>query len=285
VSSRRAPRPTAITGFVQVFEAISFVWRTPVTWPLVLVPAVLFTLLASAATIAGVLWITPYTLSLLPTAESFWLTAAEWATRILSYLLSVLLGVWVALVLTPPLSGPALESLVGHQERALQLPDRAPSGFWAELWVGFRAQALALGFALPALVLLTLAEVFVPGAAIVATPLKALVTATALAWNLFDYPLTLRGVPASERLGFVASNLGPVLGFGVGFSALFWVPCLGILMLPIGVVAATRLVHLLLAHDPEQLASVPRALPSRAPEPLGPASREVPVARDNRGSR
>jgi uncharacterized protein involved in cysteine biosynthesis len=254
----------------------------------VLVPAVLFALLATAATIVGVVWLTPWAVSLLPGSEGFWTTAAAWLTRFLSYLLSLILGVWVALLLTPPLSGPALESLVAQQERALQLPERAPSGFWAELWVGFRAQAIAVAFALPVLVLLSLFELFVPPAAMVITPLKAIVTALALAWNLFDYPLTLRGVAAGDRLGFVASNVGPVLGFGLGFSALFWIPCFGILMLPVGVVAATRLLYLLVEHDPDQLPALPRALPAanRLPlqDPIRPMSREAIDPFRNRGS-
>jgi CysZ protein len=281
-------RPNFVTGFTQVFAALGFVWNTPATWPLVLVPAVLFGLLATAASIIGVVWVTPWALSLLPGSHGFWITAAEWAARLLLYLVSLIGGVWVALLLTPPLSGPALESLVAEQERALQLPERTPSGFFGELWLGFRAQAVAVGFALPVLVLLAVVELFVPPAAIITTPLGAMVTALALAWNLFDYPLTLHGVSASDRLGFVAANVGPVLGFGLGFSALFWIPCFGILMLPVGVVAATRLLHLLVQHDPDQLPSFPRALAAaHVPDPLSgatrPKSRERVGPAGNRG--
>jgi CysZ protein len=271
VSDKPVRRPTFVTGFTQVFAALGFVWNTPATWPLVLVPAVLFGLLATAASIVGVVWVTPWALSLL-----------------LLYLVSLIGGVWVALLLTPPLSGPALESLVAEQERALQLPERPPSGFFGELWLGFRAQAVAVGFALPVLVLLAVVELFVPPAAFITTPLGAMVTALALAWNLFDYPLTLHGVSASDRLGFVAANVGPVLGFGLGFSAMFWIPCFGILMLPVGVVAATRLLHLLVEHDPDQLPSLTRALAAAdVHDPLSgatrPRSRERVGPAGNRG--
>jgi hypothetical protein len=33
-----------------------------------------------------------------------------------------------------------------------------------------------------------------------------------------------------------------VIGFGTAFALLFWLPCCGIVMLPVGVAAATRLV-------------------------------------------
>lgn len=273
MSERRPPRPTFVAGFAEVFAAIGFVWRTPATWPLVLVPAVLFGLIATAASVVGAVWVTPWVVSWLPGAEGFWASAAKWLVRLLMLLLSLILGVWVAFLLTPPLSGPALESLVSQQERALCLPERAASGFWSELWVGFKAQAVALGFALPLLAALSVLEIVVPPLALVTTPLKAAVTALALAWNLFDYPLTLRGVSATDRLGFVSSHVGPVLGFGLGFSLLFWLPCFGILMLPIGVVAATRLVYRLTEYDPEQLPELPRALPAPSPSPLSDALR------------
>ncbi|HYP86774.1 MAG TPA: hypothetical protein VEQ59_01435, partial [Polyangiaceae bacterium] len=72
-------------------------------------------------------------------------------------------------------------------------------------------------------------------------PLKLLIGALGVAWGLFDYPLTLRGVGALQRLAFVRRHFSAVLGFGVAFSLVFWLPCFGILMLPVGAAAATRL--------------------------------------------
>jgi uncharacterized protein involved in cysteine biosynthesis len=36
-------------------------------------------------------------------------------------------------------------------------------------------------------------------------------------------------------------NFPPVLGFGLAFMLVFWVPCCGVALLPVGVAAATKL--------------------------------------------
>jgi uncharacterized protein involved in cysteine biosynthesis len=94
---------------------------------------------------------------------------------------------------------------------------------------------------LPVVLALSLLELLFPPLAIVVTPLKLLLGALGVAWGLFDYPLTLRGMRARERFAFMTKHLTVVLGFGVAFSGLFLVPCFGTLMLPAGVVAATQL--------------------------------------------
>ncbi len=84
-------------------------------------------------------------------------------------------------------------------------------------------------------------ELVAPPVAIVTTPLKLLLGALGLAFGLFDYPLTLRGVGARERLRFTRRNLPLVLGFGSAFTLVAMVPCAFVVLLPVGVVAATRL--------------------------------------------
>jgi uncharacterized protein involved in cysteine biosynthesis len=118
---------------------------------------------------------------------------------------------------------------------------RAPLGFFAEMGCGAQAMLLSLAFTLPLIVGLTLLGLVVPPLLIVTTPLKLLIGVLGVAWSLFDYPLTLRGVPASQRLQLMGRHFSAVLGFGTAFSLLFWLPCLGLVMLPIGVAGATRL--------------------------------------------
>lgn len=256
--SRALQAPGFFVGFVQVFVALRFLARNPNTWPLSLVPAVLFAVLSAAGTMVGWLWLTPWVLGFFSAPDSWWLTAAHWFVKAVLYLASIIVGVWTALVLTPPLSGPALEGLVSAQEQELQLPERASVGWAREFVYGLKAQLLAVAFAAPLVIGLSLLELVVAPLAIVTTPLKFVITALALAWNLFDYPLTLRGVGASERLGFVVQHWPTVLGFGLGFVLLFWIPCFGVLMLPVGVVAATRLLYLLLEAEPSELTQLPR---------------------------
>jgi uncharacterized protein involved in cysteine biosynthesis len=88
-------------------------------------------------------------------------------------------------------------------------------------------------------------ELAVPPVSLVTTPLKLALGALGVSWNLLDYPLTLRGIGARERIAFVKAHAATALGFGAAFTLSFWLPCCGILLLPVGVAAATELFHTL----------------------------------------
>jgi uncharacterized protein involved in cysteine biosynthesis len=176
----------------------------------------------------------------------------------LATLVSIALGALIALALTPPLSGPALEKIVAFRERDLAIPQRPPQSFWLEMWCGLKAQAFAAMLAIPCLTILWVVEVLLPAAAVVTVPLKLLVASLSMAWNLFDYPLTLRGVRMCDRFLLMSRYTRASLGFGAAFAALFFIPCFGILMLPAGVAASTDLVWRLLRSDPSLLPNLPR---------------------------
>jgi uncharacterized protein involved in cysteine biosynthesis len=227
-------------GFAALFGAARRLLGLPRAWPLMLVPALLFLLLELA--FVGVSWrvLKPWAgqrlaqLAWLPDALAI---GASWLVA----LLAVVLGWLLAVALAPVLSAPALERVVGITEVDLQAPARAPLGFLAELWCGARAQLSSLALTLPLVLGLSLVELLLPPLAVVITPLKLLLGALGVAWGLFDYPLTLRGIGARERFRFMSRHFSVVLGFGCAFSLLFWLPCFGILMLPVGVAAATQL--------------------------------------------
>jgi uncharacterized protein involved in cysteine biosynthesis len=101
---------------------------------------------------------------------------------------------------------------------------------------------LGLALFVPPAVLLTLLELLAPPVTVVTTPLKLALGALSVSWSLIDYPLTLRGVAAGARVAFMRANAGSVLGFGSAFALSFWLPCCGILLLPVGVAAATELL-------------------------------------------
>jgi uncharacterized protein involved in cysteine biosynthesis len=70
-----------------------------------------------------------------------------------------------------------------------------------------------------------------------------------LALGMLDYPLSLRGLRWRARLRLIARGSLAVFGFAAGCAVLFGVPGLGLLVLPIAVVAAAELA-VLLERDP-----------------------------------
>jgi uncharacterized protein involved in cysteine biosynthesis len=227
-------------GFVAPFAAARQLLGLPRAWPLMLVPLLMFGLVE--AIVVGVSWrfLKPWAYAELSgggSLQELGATAASW----ISVLFAGVLGWFVAGLLAPALSAPALERVVGITEQDLAVPARAPLGFLAEFWCGFRSLLVSSAVSIPLVVALTLLEMIVPAVALVATPLKLLLASLGVAWGLFDYPLTLRGVGARARFAFMRRHFSVVLGFGAAFSLLFWLPCFGIAMLPVGVAAATRL--------------------------------------------
>lgn len=228
-------------GFSGLFGALGTLTRLSAAWPYALVPALVFGLLEAGFVVLSWRFLQPWVDAQLTGGTSLHRIGAE-AASWASVALVAVLGWLVSAFLAPPLSAPALERIVGLVERDLGAPARAPLGFLAELGCGLRSLLLSSAIIVPVVVLLTLLELVVAPLAVVTTPLKLFIGALGVAWGLFDYPLTLRGIGARQRLAFMRQNLGVVLGFGAAFTLLFWLPCCGILMLPVGVTAATRLL-------------------------------------------
>jgi uncharacterized protein involved in cysteine biosynthesis len=227
-------------GFSVLFGAAGRLVGLPRAWPFMIAPALVF--LALEAVFIGLSWtyLKPWAAEYLATVS--WLPGAlaigaSWVVTALAVVLGWLLAVFFA----PVLSAPALERIVGITEVELKAPSREPLGFFAEFWCGARALLSSLAITLPVVLALSLLELLFPPLAIVITPLKLLLGALGVAWGLFDYPLTLRGIGSRQRVLFMRRHFVVVLGFGTAFSLVFWLPCFGILMLPVGVAAATQL--------------------------------------------
>lgn len=179
-----------------------------------------------------------------------WPDATSWIARTFSSLLAFLasaaaayLSVIFAVFVTPPLSAPALEHLVRVQEAALNAPPRAPTSFWFELRSELEAQLIALAVIVPAWLLSWGLRLLMPPLIPLLFPLDAALVALAVAWNLLGYPLTLRGIRARERVVLMRRHGAAVLGFGAAFGLISAIPGAAILLLPAGVVGATRLAH------------------------------------------
>jgi uncharacterized protein involved in cysteine biosynthesis len=213
----------------------------PSAWPYALVPAVVFTLLETTYVYLAYRFVRPWVEQLFPTDSTVWVVVGG-LTSWVAVAASAFLGWFLAMVFTPPLSAPALERIVDIVERDIRAPERASLGMLAEFWCGLRSTLVSSAVTLPLIIALTLLELVFAPVALVTTPLKLLLTALGVSWTLFDYPLTLRGVGARQRMQLMKQHLGLVLGFGTAFALVFWLPCCSVVMLPVGVVAATQLL-------------------------------------------
>jgi CysZ protein len=232
------------TGVGTLFGAVRELVSTPSLWRHAIVPMVALVTLASVG-IGLVTWLgVPHVLHAVVTTES-----QAWYTRLGSAALATLLWLvgcalvlFLSWVVTPPLCSPALEAIVQRVESTLGAPPQPELSFWTSFTCGLRAQLMGLATLIPAWSALWVLGLVLPFLAPLLFPAKLLAVGFSLAWNLLDYPLTLRGVPARERLRFVRRHFPAVMGFGLAFACLFWVPLAAVLLLPLGVIGATRLV-------------------------------------------
>ncbi len=248
----RAPRPAAplapsparlriLDGASSFFGGIGFVVSRPRIWPYAAVPVLVLLALATGLGALG-LWGSWHLVSAIVAGSSAWADAGRWLLEILLGGVAVLVAVLSAFAFAQPLSGAALEAISERQELALGGLARAKPRFWDNLVRSIAVNVLGLAVSLPLFALLTLIELFAPPAAVVTIPLKFILSALLLAWDLLDYPLGLRAVNVGARLRFFGRNLLPLLVFGSFGAIVLLVPGFGLLLLPFGVAGATRLV-------------------------------------------
>lgn len=260
--SQRAFATKAGLGFFAgvraVFGGLGFVVSTPSVWGWALVPVVIAAILFGGAGAAAIWAGTEFSSRLIGGANDAggaWLTFGLWALRIVFWVIGLLLAFVVAMSLAQPLSGFALEAIAKKQENTLSARERswpdqpAVAGFLRSLRVTFTALAVGL----PILAVLGAITLLFPPASVVTIPLKFVVTGMLAAYDLLDYPFSLRGRGVRDRVGFIRDNFAAVLGFGVTTAALLLVPGVGLFLLPFGVAGAARLVH---ERDEAQVAPV-----------------------------
>ncbi|HLK39022.1 MAG TPA: EI24 domain-containing protein [Polyangiaceae bacterium] len=224
-------------GIGAFFGGVGWVVRTPRVWGLALVPVVTALALIVVLAFEGVR-------GAFVLAHRMEGAVVAGVLAVLLVTTAVLLAVVLGVSLAQPLSGWALDRLVRAQERDLALEPAAQEAS-AGLRGALRSLAsalLALILGVPLVVLLTVVGWAFPPAAVATVPLKMLVGALMLAWDLLDYPFALRGVTLGARIGWCARNVGAFTGFGLASTLFFAVPGLGLLALPCGVAGAVRLV-------------------------------------------
>ncbi|MBW2453830.1 MAG: EI24 domain-containing protein [Deltaproteobacteria bacterium] len=242
VPSEPPKRPTFVTGLRCLFGGIGWLVTHPNAWALAAVPLIIGIVATAALAFGSIGWVPDLIADLIGPTTSTWAGVGVVVLKILATALALVVGCLLAFAVAQPLAGPALEGLVRQQERDLGAPTREPTSWVRDIGRALLSVVVGYGFGLPAILLLVLISLFVPVAAIIAVPLELLVAACTIAWDLCDFPMSVRGVPIGERVRTIASHGGAVLGFSLGLALAGLVPCLLFFLLPAGVVGATRLM-------------------------------------------
>jgi hypothetical protein len=167
---------------------------------------------------------------------------------------AVLVTLLVAIGIAQPIARRSLDALVAALA-PMPHAERPASSMPQSLLV----TAIGAVTSLSAVGLLETISAVVPEGLLLAGPAMLVVGALALTWDLFDHPLSRRGVPIRARFAWFWQRRWSVLGFAAAIELFALVPGVQLLVLPIGVVAATRIAA---AEDDANDTSATRALPS-----------------------
>jgi CysZ protein len=237
--ARPGARPGFLDGAGALFGGFGFVLRTPAVWPLALIPAAIACTVTTLVASLSLHFLVPAIAGLFGPRWHFLAVPADVLVGALALLVAALAGFGLA----QPLSGPALNGIVRRVEADMGTPPRPPTAFAEDVVRALASIAVSYAVGLPILALLALVSFLAPPAAVVTFPLKLVVLAVLVTWDLCDYPLSLRGMPIGARIAFVARNAGAMIGFGFGLALLSLIPGALLLVLPAGVAGAARLAR------------------------------------------
>ncbi len=239
----------AVLGFFAgvraLFGGVGFVVSTPSAWGWAILPAIVATLLFGGSSALALWGGSALSERLVADATaSGWSMLGMWVLRILFWAVGILIAFVIAMSLAQPLSGFALDAVARKQELALGGKAWPDPPLLTSAVRSLRVSLAGLAVGLPILGILALVTVFFPPAAVVTVPLKFLVAGVLTAYDLLDYPLSLRGEDVGARVRFIAANFPAVLGFGVAAATVMLIPGGALFLLPFGVAGAARLVRL-----------------------------------------
>lgn len=240
--AKRGGRVTLLSGLEAFLGGIGFVIATPRVWPYALVPVAML-LLLSCGLFGLSIWGSHYLSDwLIGPDPGAWGQIGYWGMMAALVVVGFVAAALLALSLAQPLSGFALEAIAHAQEIALTGTAAPKASFLAAMVATSTAVIVSLLVGGSLLVILFVISFFFPPAAVVTVPLKVVVCGWILAWDFIDYPLAMRGVGLVERFAWVGRNFGAFTLFGVLWTLLIVVPGVVLLILPMGVAGATRLV-------------------------------------------
>jgi CysZ protein len=231
-----------IEGVSAAAGGMWFVLSTPRVWLYALVPAFWLMLLGCGLTGLGFYGADWSAHALIGEPQSIWGHIGSWSLTLLLAAAALCTAVLLALILAQPLSGFALEAIVLEQERALLGENLPRSSFLTALWTSTRATLVMLIVGGLVYTVLFVIDFCFPPAIMVTALVQFLVGGWLLAWNFLDYPLSVRGLGVWARLRWATAHIEEFTMFGVMWAGLLIVPGMFLLILPMGVAGATRLV-------------------------------------------
>jgi CysZ protein len=247
--ARPLSRPGFFSGLASLLGGFGFIIARPNVWGLALVPVLIAFFVSAAFTETAISYV-PKRLVALFGATSEVATAGAWVASVIVTALVVVVGIFVALAITQPLSGPALNAIVRRVEWSLGITTRRKAtSFYADWATGLGSLLLTIAFGLPIFALLFLINFVFPAAVVVTVPLKLVALALLVAWDLCDYPLSLRGIGLRARIRFARRHALALVGFGACLAVVTLVPFAFFLVLPAGVAGAAKLTVLLERFD------------------------------------
>jgi CysZ protein len=235
-------QPGFLTGTKSLFQGMAWLAKNPSAWPLAMVPMVIAMVITLALSYASFRFVPGWIGGAIGAGGGTLAKVGAGVLKVLATALAVMLSSLVAFALAQPLSGAALEALVRRQEADMGLPPRPETNFIADVLRSLQSLAIGYGFGLPMIAMLFGLSILLPFASVILFPLKIFVAACAIAWDICDYPMTIRGLRVSDRVALLMRNKKAVFGFALGLALAALVPCVLFLFLPGGVCGAARLI-------------------------------------------
>jgi uncharacterized protein involved in cysteine biosynthesis len=216
-----------VRGFASLFRALPLAFEDARLLRLTVAPAALALGLTalSAATV--------FHYSHLLVARSAWM----WIVVVFAVVAALWVGWIVSCLLATAPFGEALSERTAELCGAAPLP-RQP---WKNALRGLGHTLLSISIYAFIAVPLFVVQWLVPAIAPVAAAAGLFVTAQFLAYDLYDPTLSRRGASFAEKWRYLADHRGETLGLGLAATLASAVPLVGILVVPLGTVAAARL--------------------------------------------
>jgi uncharacterized protein involved in cysteine biosynthesis len=227
-------------GFAALFRALPLAFEDRRLLRLTVAPAAL-ALVLTALSAFGVYHYSHLLMGRYQAGEGWLIRTLLW----IGLVLAVVAATWLGWLLSSVVAtAPFAEALAARSEElagAAPLPSQKLLASAAQSLRGIGHTLLAVALYVALVVPLFFLQLFVTVLAPVTAVVGLLITAHFLAYDLFDPSLSRRGLSFGEKWRYLGEHRGETLGLGLAAALAAAVPLLGVLVMPLGTVAAARL--------------------------------------------